>query len=68
MIPEKTYRIVRHYRDPDFETRRLPGPAYRGLTLEQAEAHCRWEKDHPCVLSLDRCGRPRWFERFEEDE
>lgn len=67
MTAEKTYCIVRHYRDPDCESRRLPGRAYHGLSLEQAEAHCEWERKHPCVLSLDSQGKPRWTETFEEE-
>jgi hypothetical protein len=49
----KTYKIVRFYQDEGKPTETL----VRGLTLEQAQAHCRREDTHG----------DGWFDGYDED-
>lgn len=48
-----TYRIVRMYRDDDRPARTIK----RGLTLEQAQAHCR----------RDDTRGEGWFDGYDDD-
>lgn len=49
----ETYKIVRFYQDE-----RSQEIVSRGLSLEQAQAHCRREDTHG----------PDWFDGYERDE
>jgi len=52
-----TYKIIRFKRD---------GPSHtikRGLTLEQAQAHCSLSSTH----KLDKNGCPIWFDGYTKE-
>lgn len=49
----KTYKITRFYQDEDKENIVIKC----GLTLEQAQAHCRYEEAHG----------EGWFDGYEEE-
>ncbi|AEJ40915.1 hypothetical protein TPY_2755 [Sulfobacillus acidophilus TPY] len=55
----KTYRIVRFYRDTVQPSRVIK----RGLTLEEAQAHCRRDDTH----GFDEHGNVVWFDGYEEE-
>ena len=52
-MTEPTYMIIRFYRDDDRDKQIL----VRGLTLEQAQAHCR----------RDDTKGDGWFDGYEEE-
>lgn len=52
------YEIVRHYRDE-----RAARVIARGLTLEEAQAHCR----HPSTRGEDDNGNVVWFDGYEHE-
>ena len=54
-----TYKIVRLYRNGNGETETIK----RGLTLEEAQAHCRREDTHEKAPD----GNVLWFDGYEED-
>jgi hypothetical protein len=56
---ETTYKIVRMFFDPDRPMRTIK----RGLTLEQAQAHCH----RPETRGNDRNGLP-WFDGYDEEK
>jgi hypothetical protein len=63
-----TYRIIRHF----FNTDRRNRVVKRGLTLEQAQEHCRDpETSSSTATSLQAQSRTRemgpWFDGFEEE-
>ena len=65
----ETYKIVRFYEDPDISARTIK----RGLTLEQAQAHCQ----NPETSSITATGAAaarvtrrvmcRWFDGYRLD-
>jgi hypothetical protein len=63
-----TYKIVRYYRDPGFKSRVVR----RGLTLEEAQAHCNDPEtsSRTCTLAPAR-RRTRlkgpWFDGYTEE-
>ena len=65
-----TYRIVRMYHDPDTPSRAVNGMS--GLTLEEAQAHCR-DPETSSKTCTSYQGRKRterrgpWFDGYEED-
>lgn len=56
----KTYKIVRQYAP---ETGRRPKAVKHGLTLTEAQAHCRDPKTH----KLDAKGLLVWFDGYTEE-
>lgn len=54
-----TYKIVRMYWDESKRNRTIK----RGLTLEEAKAHCRREDTH----KKDEDGQVIWFDGYEEE-
>lgn len=63
-----TYRIVRRYKDQGIRNH----ITRRGLTLEQAQAHCQDPETSSSTCTTDegkartiRCGP--WFDGYEED-
>jgi hypothetical protein len=52
------YKIVRTW--PDVMEKTIA----RGLTLEEAQAHCRDPKTH----KLDSFGIPIWFDGYDNDD
>lgn len=59
MTREKTYRIIRFYKD---DKRNKQRTIKRGLTLEQAKRHCK----DPSTRGL-RGGEVRWFDGYTEE-
>ena len=63
-----TYKIVRYYRSYDHKSRVVR----RGLTLEEAQAHCR-DPETSSRTCTNAAGRRRtklkgpWFEGYTED-
>ena len=57
MSQSPSYRIVRFYRDG---RRRI---IKRGLTLEEAQAHCRRDDTH----EVDEQGQVVWFDGYDEE-
>lgn len=53
MIEEKTYSIIRFFRDPDKDSYVV----LDGLTLDEAQDHCRREDTHG----------EGWFDGYEEE-
>lgn len=62
------YKIVRMYRDDQFKNRTIA----RGLTLEQAQAHCR-DPETSSRTATSAAARRRtrergpWFDGYERD-
>ena len=68
MQARKRYNIVRHYRDA-YPNKRV---ILRGLTLEEAQAHCRNPEtsSSTCTTSTARRRTRRmgaWFDGYTED-
>lgn len=63
------YKIVRMYRDDQFKNRTIA----RGLTLEQAQAHCR-DPETSSRTATSAAARRRtrergpWFDGYERDK
>lgn len=55
----KTYKIVRFYRDPDKESKIIK----RGLTLEEAQAHCK----DPATANRYGPWKTWYFDGYEEE-
>lgn len=69
MADEKRYKIVRHYFNSDAPGRRT---IKRGLTLEEAQAHCRDPETSSRTCTGSRaCARTRrwgqWFDGYTEE-
>jgi len=65
----KTYKIVRMYFRSDIPTRTIDS----GLTLEQAQAHCRdpQTSSSTCTNSAGKARTKRygpWFDGYEEEK
>jgi hypothetical protein len=63
-----TYRILRHFQNPDLRNR----VGKRGLTLEEAQEHCRDpETSSSTATSFRAQSRTRelgpWFDAYEEE-
>ena len=52
-MPDKTYKIVRFFQDTNKEAEVI----VRGLTLDQAQAHCNREDTHG----------EGWFDGYQEE-
>jgi hypothetical protein len=64
-----TYRIVRHFENPDIRNR----VGKRGLTLEEAQRHCR-DPETSSKTAKSRHAQSRtqalgpWFDGYEEEQ
>ena len=54
-----TYKIIRFYRD-SYQQKVIK----RGLTLEQAQAHCKREDTH---ADIDETGSRAWFDGYDKE-
>lgn len=61
-MSEKTYKIIRFYADPEHPDHLKV--IDRGLTLEEAQAHCQDESTH----EHDANGEVVWFDGYGEEE
>jgi hypothetical protein len=55
------YAVRRYYRDDDERNGRIIS---RGLTLEEAQEHCRAESTH---ADIDSTGTRPWFDGYEKE-
>lgn len=62
---DTTYRIVRMYFNDDQPSREIDN----GLTLEEAQAHCRDPEtsSRTCSDGAEEAERGPWFDGFEEE-
>ena len=55
----KTYKIIRFFRD-SYEKKVIK----RGLTLKEAQAHCKRPDTHG---TIDKTGTRPWFDGYDEE-